>query len=118
MNNKQITRFNANDRASSFLDKHDSELSGIPLYAEIKAAFDDEMLKINKALVKQAKQIAPITQHKKRLRLFMADTMIRFIGRAAVQCHNDGNLGLEQGIQYGKNLFHPLQGRRSCCESQ
>jgi hypothetical protein len=105
MNTKQMTRYSTNERALHFLNDHDEELSGIVLYVPIKAAFEAGMLKLNAAQVKQAKQIAPVTQNKKRMRLVMAETMVKFLDRAAVQCHNNGEFSLGKAFTKGITYF-------------
>jgi hypothetical protein len=105
MNNKEITRQKANSRAADFLHDHHDELKDIPLYLDLKAAFDAEMLKIEKASIIQNKQISPITQNKNRLRSIMAETMVRYMQRAAVQCGNNRNVGLEKVFTKGKTYF-------------
>jgi hypothetical protein len=105
MNNKEITRQKANERAADFLETNKDELNGMPLYSELKTAFDADMLNIQEATVKQAEQIIPITRNKNRLRLVMADTMVKFLLRAAVQCNNKKRFDLEKAFTKGKTYF-------------
>ncbi len=84
MNEKENTPYKANIRASNFLDKHDEELMGMELYLQLKAAFDAEMITIEKAKEKQFEQTKPITQIKNSLREVMAETMVKFLLRAAM----------------------------------
>ncbi len=98
-------RYSANNRASIFLKEHNDELMLIPFYAEIKDAFNAEMNKIADAHTKQAKKITHIAQTKKRLRLQMALTMVKYLQRACVQAYNINNLGLAKQFSVGKTYF-------------
>ena len=105
MNNKEITRHKANHRAALFMDKNSAALSALPIYANLKIAFDVEMNNIHKASLAQAKRIKPITKNKNKLRAAMADTMVKFLQRAAVQSHTNNNIGLVKAFTIGKTYF-------------
>jgi hypothetical protein len=105
MNEKENTRHKANVRASHFFDRYDGELTGIDLYPALRAAFDAEMIKIDKARQKQFKQIKPITISKNRLRAVMADTMVKFLLRASVSAYNNNNIALAKAFSKGKTHF-------------
>jgi hypothetical protein len=95
-----IARYNANTRASDFMNDHDAELSGIDMYVQEKAAFLDAMAKLEAALQYQAKEVRGIVHEKARRKLAMAECIHKFALRASVQAQLLGMHDLEKGLTW------------------
>ncbi len=105
----ETTRNNSNLKAEAFILEHDTELSTITLYPDLKTGFTNYLAKLKTAILNQNVNIKVITTNKSLIKETLNATMVKYMLRASIQAHQLGKVEIEDALNLSENhiLYTP-----------